>query len=259
MPMDRLTLWIRILLGLGFALSGAALAQESLLAEACGACSVAGSASLPVVGMAFYGLLLAASILLGPGALVGSGIALAVAAHGSLAGYMFVEGRTCLLCLAAAINAFVLFGLSLARDPDNLIRSVIVIPIGALAIPLALLLAGGVPSPSFLPEAVVSIRPDPAGSAIPGQVRIVVFEQKDCPYCEELRDRLAPAITSEFGSNVGWSFRKASEMPGIRNTPTVVVLPPHGKGGAVFEGLPTHQALAAAVREQFSAVKETHR
>jgi protein-disulfide isomerase len=91
---------------------------------------------------------------------------------------------------------------------------------------------------------------NPAESGIQGQVQILVFEQKDCPYCEELRDRLAPAITREFGSKVGWSFRSASEMPGIRNTPTVVVIPLHGKGSSVFEGLPTHEVLAAAVREQ---------
>ncbi|HTF57970.1 MAG TPA: hypothetical protein VK661_12125, partial [Planctomycetota bacterium] len=154
--MDRLTLWIRILLGLGFAISGAAFAQESV-SGACGACSVASSVSLPLVGMAFYGLLLAASILLGTGALVGSGIALAVAAHGFLAGYMVVEGRTCLLCLAAAINALALYGLSLARDPDNLVRSVIVIPLGALVVPMALFLVGSAPSPSKVPEEVVSL------------------------------------------------------------------------------------------------------
>jgi hypothetical protein len=247
--MERLTLWTRILLGVGFTLSGAALVKVTV-SGTCGACSVGGPVSLPLAGMVFYGLLFAASIMTGAGALVGSGIALAVAAHGFLTGYMAIDGRTCLLCLGAAINSLVLYGLSLVRDPDNLVRSVIVIPLGALVIPLALFVVGALPTTSNPREAAEIISLARAGPAVSDEIRILVFEQKDCPYCEELRDRLVPAITREFGPKVRWSFRKASEMPGIRHTPTVVVLPPHGKGSAVFEGLPTYEVLAAAVRKQ---------
>jgi hypothetical protein len=256
--MNRLTLWIRILLGVGFVLSGAALARESMVG-ACGACTVGGPDYLPIVGLVFYGLLFAASILPGAGALVGFAIALAVAAHGLLTGYMVFEGKTCLLCLGAALNALVLFGLSLARDPDNLVRSVIVIPLGAVVIPAALLLMEAPPATSNWREPEVISSPDLAESANASQVRILVFEQKDCPYCEELRDRLTPAINREFGPRVTWSFRKATEMPGIRNTPTVVVLPTHGKGSTVFEGLPPYEALAAAVREHLPTGEERTR
>ena len=247
--MDRLTLWIRILLGLGFTLSGAALALETV-SGACGACAVGGPVSLPFAGMAFYGLLLAASIMTGAGMLVGCGIAFAVAAHGVLTGYMAIEGRTCLLCFAAAINALILCGLSLARDPDNLVRSVIVIPLGAIIMSAASLLIGAPhETPTWREPEVISL-PNRADTGVEDQIQILVFEQEDCPYCEELRDRLAPAIAREFGPKIAWAFRKASEMPGIRNTPTVVVLPLHGKGSSVFEGLPTYEVLAAAVREQ---------
>ena len=256
--MDRLTLCIRVLLGLGFTLSGAAFALETV-SGACGACAVGGPVSLPLAGMVFYGLLLAASIMTGAGVLVGCGIAFAVAAHGVLTVYMAIEGRMCLLCFAAAVNALVLCALSLVRDPDNLVRSVIVIPLGAIVMSAASLLIGAPHRTSIWREPEVISLPNRADTAVQDQVQILVFEQKDCPYCEELRDRLAPAISREFGPKIAWVFQKASEMPGIRNTPTVVVLSLHGKGSAVFEGLPTYEVLAAAVRKQLMTGMEKTR
>jgi hypothetical protein len=63
-----------------------------------------------------------------------------------------------------------------------------------------------------------------------------------------------PAITREFGPRVSWFFRNASELPEIRNTPTVVVVPSdRTKSGSVIEGLPTVDVLSSVIRKALPA------
>ena len=86
----------------------------------------------------------------------------------------------------------------------------------------------------------------PAG---PG-VRITIFSQEDCPYCDDLRDRVMPEVEKEFGPRVQVVWRPAAELPAIRRTPTLVVAPGrNGRGARVIEGLPRIDVLREAIRE----------
>jgi hypothetical protein len=159
-----------------------------------------------------------------------------------------LEGRSCLLCLVAALNALALLGISLAWDARNWIRLLVVLPLGLVAL---LLIPSPKQEPPFIHHEIVS-KPGSSGWSAP--VQIVVFENARCPYCDELRQRLVPAITREFGPRVSWFFRNASELPEIRNTPTVVVVPSdRTKSGSVIEGLPTVDVLSSVIRKALPA------
>jgi hypothetical protein len=218
----------RILLGIQTALAGAAAATEWSLD--CGACR-AGGLSLGLVGFAFYAGLFGTALFAGPGRFVFGSVLFGLGIHVMLAAQLVRAGLACGLCFAAAAASLALAALAVACDRSNLGRL-------ALVLPWAVLFVVGW---SGLPRAE-------SASEAEG-VRLTVFEQPDCPYCEDLRSRVMPEIEREFGGRVRVAYRDSGELPGVRRTPTVVVAPARrDRPSRVIEGLPTVDALRDAVR-----------
>ena len=218
----------------------ALLAAQTVLAAAaatrewifdCGACRV-GGLSLGTVGFAFYAGLLVAALACGPTRLLFGGLHFGFGIHVILAAQLVASGLPCWLCLAAAALSLALAALSVACDRANLTRMALVLPW-----PVLLILGW-----SGLPQAPEAEKP--------GSVRVVVYGQPDCPYCDELRARVLPEVQEEFGDRMTVVHRPADELAAIRMTPTVMVTPPHADGPSrVFEGLPTVPMLRKAIRE----------
>jgi hypothetical protein len=223
-------LWLAILLGLGVqtGLAGAAAARD--LIPGCDACRVGG---MPwgIAGAIFYLLLFVAAMLRGPSRLVTGSLVFAAGIHGTLAGRLLWEGRACALCFAAGAASLVLAALVLRFDPRERWRATGLLPWGAL---LALF-AQGLPD---LPTA-------------PGDpIRLVVYTQPDCRYCDDFRARMAPTLEREFGSRLELVYRPASGAPSVRRTPTFHIAPGGARRGSrVIEGLPSLEALRAAIRD----------
>ncbi|MGH7342432.1 MAG: hypothetical protein ACREKH_18245, partial [Candidatus Rokuibacteriota bacterium] len=139
--------------------------------------------------------------------------------------------------LGAAGLSAALAALSIACDRANLVRMALILPWSVLLV----LAWSGLPRPAA--GAPVS----PADAA---DVRLVVFTQPDCPYCDELRDRVLPAIEREFGSRLQVTYRPARDLAAVRRTPTLVITPGRREQPArVIEGLPSPESLRAAILE----------
>ena len=211
--MSRAWKALAVLLGVQAVLAAAAAALD--WTYSCGACR-AGGFSLGLVGFAFYaGLFLAAMLV----------------------AQLLSAGLRCWLCFGAAGLSMALVALAVAHDRSNLARMALVLPW-----PVLLVLGwNGAPKPTSAASAVVT---DTAA------VRMVVFTQSDCPYCDQLREQVMPEVEREFGPRVQVVYRPASDLPAVRRTPTIVVSPGRRDQQArVIEGLPTVDMLRSAVRE----------
>lgn len=239
--MDRMFLWIKILLAVAVLVSGMALAKEAL--EACDACTVKMPISIALLGTCFYGALLLGAFVFGPAPFIFAGIMIAGAAHGVLVGHMMSASLWCPLCILAAVNSGTLILLALAFDPQNLLRAAALLPVTAATVMIVLFIVGRAQTLQGA-RTVESARSLAPRSDV---VSVVVFEKADCPYCIELRERVMPELESEFGASVRVVYHPASSMPGITHTPTLVVLPPGEADGEVIEGLPTYERLREAV------------
>ena len=243
--MDRTTRWTRLLLAAGVLVSGAALWRGSV--APCDACSVGGAAPLALAGACFYSVLLLAS-LLGAHAFVFCGVAAAIAVHGTLVGFVMSTGSVCLLCLTAFGNAIALFALNFAADPDNPLRAAFIIPLTATLVGGGLLFAPQARQ-TLLPADRVAIAKEltQTNSELE-RVQLVVFEKADCPFCWEVKERLIPRLRAELARNSpDIQYRDASELPGIRYTPTLVITSA-GRDPVIFEGLPAYETLLSAVQ-----------
>lgn len=206
-----------------------------LWSDGCGACRTSGT-WLALAGFALYASLLAASLARGPSPLVFGGAFFAAGVHAVLALHLWIGEMGCALCGAAATGAAALAALAVACDRGSLARGAAVLPWGLLAA----VAATGWPRPA------TAVAAPPEGTS----VRLTVFTQDDCPYCEELRDRILPDIEHEFGARLRVVWRPAADLPAIRKTPTLVVAPDRNtRGGRVFEGLPAATALREAIRD----------
>lgn len=221
----------RIVLAAQAALAGAAV----LWSGSCGACRTGGT-WLALAGFALYASLLAAALARGPSPLVFGGALFAAGVHAVLALHLWLGAVGCALCAAASAGAAALAAAAVACDRGNLAR-------GAAVLPWALLAAVAA---TGWPKPATAVAAPPAGTS----VRLTVFTQDDCPYCEQLRDRVLPDIEKEFGARLRVVWRPAADLPAIRRTPTVVVAPERSaRGGRVFEGLPAATALREAIRD----------
>lgn len=224
---------LRALLAVQAALAAAAAALE--WTYSCGACR-AGGLSLGLVGFAFYTGLFLAAVFAGPTPLLFAGLFLGLGVHAMLVAQLLAAGMRCWICFGAAGLSLLLAGLAVAHDRVNLARI-------ALALPWSVLLVlgwNGAPRPTAAAAATVS---DTAA------VRVVVFTQPDCPFCDQLRERVMPEVEREFGPRVQVVYRPAGDLPAVRRTPTIVVSPGRRDQPArVFEGLPTVDMLRSAVR-----------
>lgn len=215
-----------VLLAVQAGLSAAAVVAET--GGSCVACR-SGSLSPAVAGALLYIGLLAAALTRGPSRLLFGFILLGFGVHVALATQLFLAGIVCGLCIAATAGSIALVALSIAVDPGNLGRLAVLAPWSALLVATLLPLRA----------------PDPPTD---GSVRVMIFTQPDCPYCDELRDRVMPEIEREFGGRVKIDYRPAAEVPAVRQTPTLILT--SGRVGArprVIEGLPTLERLRGAI------------
>jgi thiol-disulfide isomerase/thioredoxin len=221
-----------VLLAVQAALSGAAVAVE--WTRSCASCHSGGSAP-GIAGLVLYIGLLAAAVRRGPSRFLFGGILFAFGVHAALAAQMILAGLVCGLCLAAAAGSLTLVALSMAVDPARLGRLAFIAPWSALIVAAAF--------GSSRPPVIV-------GRAPAESVVVVVFMQPDCPYCDELRTRVMPEIEKEFGARVRIDYRPASDLPAVRQTPTLILTPSRaGAQGRVIEGLPTLERLRGAIRD----------
>jgi hypothetical protein len=224
---------------------GALAAQTALcggiaLAEALSGCAACrNGSSLALAGFLFYLGLLLEALRRGvrPFHLWASAFAFGV--HLLLAADLLRSGLRCWPCFSACAGSAALAGLAWLCDRDLLARVPLLLPGAALVVVLW----------SSLPRAVAeppSTRVDPAGTSA---LRLTVFTQADCPYCDELRDRVMPDILREFGPRLELAWRPASDLPAIRRTPTLVISRSlKDRPARVLEGLPSVESLREALR-----------
>jgi hypothetical protein len=221
-----------LLLGGQTILSVAAVALE--LTRSCAACS-SGTLAPGIAGAVFYGGLLLLAARRGPSRWLTGAILFAFGIHVALAVQMWLTGIVCVVCVAATVGSLALVCLSLARDPAELGRLGFIAPWSALAVVVGLGTARA---------------PAAASGSTPESVSVVVFTQPDCPYCEELRNRVMPEIEREFGTRIRIDYRPASDLPAVRRVPTLILTPSRtGREGQVIEGLPTVERLRGAIRD----------
>jgi hypothetical protein len=228
--------WKALTILLGLQAGVAALAASLEWSYSCAACRVGGF-SMGLVGLAFYAGLLLIAVFTGPTPLFFAAIFFGFGVHAMLVAQLLAAGLRCWLCFTAAGVSLSLVALSIAHDRANLGRIALVLPW-----PVLLVLGwNGVPKPTVAAAATVT---DTAA------VRMVVFTQRDCPYCDQLREQVMPEVEREFGSRVQVVYRPASDLPAVRRTPTIIVSPGRRDQPArVIEGLPTVDMLRTAVRD----------
>jgi hypothetical protein len=147
---------------------------------------------------------------------------------------MIRSGSMCDLCLVAAAISVWMVGLSLFIDRSNFRRLTILLPI---AIGL-----GALSNPAVSRDAISK------GESRP--VRITIYTQPECPYCDELQNSVMPGITREFGGRVAVEIHPADELPGVRRTPTILLQSARaGVTPRVVEGLPTVDRLRGVIRD----------
>src|SRR5204863_8548285 len=138
-----------------------------------------------------------------------AGIFFGFGVHAMLVVQLLLAGLKCWLCFSAAGISLALVSLSVAHDPANVVRMALVLPWSVLVV----LAWNGSPRPAVAAAASIT---DTAA------VRLVVFTQPDCAYCDELRRNVLPGIEHEFGSRLEVVYRPAGDLPAIRRTPTIV-------------------------------------
>ncbi len=221
-----------ILLGIQAGISAAAAALD--WTYSCGACRTGGF-SLGPVGVAFYAGLLLAALYAGPGRLVFGAVIFAFGIHVMLVAQLLSLGLACWICFAAAANALAMAVLSVACDRANLARAAAILPWSAI------LVVGW----RHIPLHETAKETEATASEA---VRLTAFTQPECPYCEDLRDRVFPALRKEFGPRVRIVERPAGEQPGLRRVPTLVISPAgRDAGSRVIEGLPDYETLRGAL------------
>lgn len=230
--MNRTWTVLKLVLAAQCALSGAAALME--WTGSCSSCG-AGRSSFAVAGFLGYGALLIWAQFRGPSRPFFAGIFIGFGVHLVLVANMVTAGLPCGLCIAAAIGSSLAVATSILADRGNLARFGMILP--------GLILLAVFESRSVQPAARTSIEEAPS-------VRIVVFTEPECPYCEELRSRVMPEILKEFGSRIQVLWRDAAELPAVRRTPTLILASGRRElQGRVIEGLPTVERLRGAIRD----------
>jgi hypothetical protein len=193
--------------------TGGALAASVAASLDCASCG--GPPTLAVAGSAYYALLLAVAWLREDLSAVRIAFMAASGFHLGLICAMASRGGACSLCLAAAGCAFASTLFALARDR----RSWPMLPVVA---------------PWTAAFGLLAAPPAPPSDA-PPHMRIVAYTRGDCPYCDELRDRVLPEATR--GLDVEVLYKDASTASFVRRAPTLLLTRGHRQ--RVLEGLPT--------------------
>ena len=261
-------LWISIQVLLGTALAGSTWAFYA--SQGCGSCGEAaagtGGSILSALGIAYYAILLGVSLLLGPSKIVFAGITVAAGVHVSLLALLFSRGVFCPPCFltgAAAISAIIL---SFFQDSQNLTRATWTLPGTALVWNMVAIYGLGIAAPPIQAqgealEAAVQYESATSEDSSSLQVRMTVYSNPQCHYCQQLKEEIAPRLEAEFGSSLAIEWRSASNFPGMP-TPTIFIN--RAEFQAMFPGLPSEQVLRDTIldaqgKDTASAMLQTSR
>lgn len=247
--MRKLWAWKVIVAGLALEVVIALVATWVKASGSCGSCggsSIVGTL-IGAAGAAFYTALLGMALWLGPTALLFVGILAGFVVHAALLFLMLSGQPLCPPCIMACGVSTVLFLASMLYDSANLRRAAYVLPIAAVLFQAGSSVYGLVKA-SALAEAYPEATTDAARRD--GRVRLVIFEEPDCPYCRMLERDVLPEIEREFGPRLQVIRHPGSDVPGIA-LPTVIVV---GAEEEVFEGLPTRDLLRTAVTRALKSV-----
>jgi protein-disulfide isomerase len=239
----------------GLLLSAASLASEFL--GFCGSCGAgeAHRAAIAAAGSVGYAALIFARCT-GLDACFHSGTVAAAAVHTALLVWMLIVGPVCALCLIAAIAAIgnaVVGHASGAVVSPLLERVYVPVLLVASGVSFAIIARDGSDEARRANMARRETASSISGAArtADAPLRIVIYENAHCGYCQEFRDRYAPSLDADFGSRVKVEYRDSSSSSWVRRTPTIAI-----EGGALFEGLPVrYEDLQAAVAAAWSHTK----
>ena len=194
----------------GLALVGSAWAALAM-AAGCGSCGGEGShgTALAILGILWYGGILAAACLWGPTSLlVSRAVLVAGGVHGVLLLFLMARGIACAPCILTGVAAVGAAGILLALKPEILPNAIFLLPISGFAatswlVAVGAMSLGPAPTVSLPPGIVVSGRETIGGSEGFGRekprVSMVVLFRRDCPYCRELDEKVLPRIRKYFG------------------------------------------------------------
>lgn len=234
--------WKVIVTGLALEILIALVAVWVKATGSCGSCGAGSPAGVAIgtAGVVFYAALLGMALWLGPTALLFVGIFAGFVVHAALLFLMLSGQPLCPPCIMACGVSTVLFLASMFYDSANLRRAAYVLPITAI-----LLQAGSFVYGLVKASALAEAHPEATADAArrDGRVRLVIFEEPNCPYCQTLERDVLPEIEREFGPGLQVIRRPGSDVPGIA-LPTMIVV---GAEEEVFEGLPTVALLRAAI------------
>ena len=250
-------LWISIQVLIGIALAGSTWAF--LASDGCRSCGEAsaspGGSILAALGITYYAALLGSSLLVGPIRIVYGGITVAAGVHVSLLALLLSRGTFCPPCIltgGAALSAVIL---SFFQDGRNLTRAMWTLPVTAIAWNVVAIYLLGVAPPPLQGDgkalkAAATYENLKGAEPNPEHVRITVYSNPECHYCQELKTEIMPRLEAQFGGTLAVDWRHAEEFPGMP-TPTIFVRGPGRPGGipfqTMFPGLPPEEVLRDAI------------
>ncbi|MBI4566485.1 MAG: hypothetical protein HY716_17540 [Planctomycetes bacterium] len=204
------------------AVSGA-FAFSAMATFGCAACGE--RSTLAAAGTAAYAVLLAATLWQGNHPLVRVALLASSGFHLGLVSVMAGRGAVCGLCIACAACCFTATAVALWGDRARwgLVPAVM---------PWTAGLALALPQPEFPP-----LEPSE-------RLRITVYEQADCPYCDLLKHRVMPEAMRGL-SAVEVAYTPADGVAFVSRTPTLVIT--RGSARRILEGLPSPAELRAEV------------
>lgn len=244
----RLWRWVVGALGLALACSVWAAWGGSDCRSCQGAAEIFHGRNVAVVGVLYYGLLLAVSLVTGPNVFVYSGIALATGVHGGLLAILIQSKLFCAPCIATALSAAAALVFAVIAEPANAFRSSFIIPGAALAVQSWVLVTGALPAITETRASASRVAQEELSAAPvePGRARMVIYTRADCGYCMQLERDIMPGIVSDFGARLAVERRSAESLPGIP-TPTIILTGSDER--RMFPGLPPREELERAIRK----------
>lgn len=203
-------------LRLGLAVAFAASAAAASTCSTCG-----GPSPIALAGLVGYGLLLAISLRRPFAGVVRWGLAAASGVHAALLTAMFRTDSVCAICLVTAAGALLALVAAMGCDSTRW-----------AAVPAAAPWTGAI---------VLLLLPMPAPADPSGPLSVEVYSRPDCPYCQELKDRVLPEAIRGLSPLVAW--KDASDAPFVRLLPTLRIT--RGGRSRLLEGLPSPERLRA--------------